>query len=100
MAMVSLMRVAGSSAKTGERSMDSEERHVAGMRVRIDRLLCVGFETCIEVAPDLFELDEEGIAVFIDDTSTVEREDMMGSCRSCPVDALEVFDATSTQVIP
>ncbi|HAC05137.1 MAG TPA: ferredoxin, partial [Gemmatimonadetes bacterium] len=49
--------------------MDSEEREVAGVTVRIDRLLCVGFETCIEVAPDLFELDDEGIAVFCADTN-------------------------------
>ena len=72
--------------------MDSEECRVAGMTVRIDRLLCVGFETCIEVAPDLFDLDEEGIAVFRENIDGVNREDVLGSCRSCPVDALEVFD--------
>ena len=80
--------------------MDSQEREVAGVTVRIDRLLCVGFETCIEVAPDLFELDDEGIAVFRADTSGTAHEDVMGSCKACPVDALEVLDASGTQLVP
>lgn len=80
--------------------MDSQERRVAGVTVRIDRLLCVGFETCIEVAPDLFQLDETGVAVYREDTTGVKLEDVMGSCRACPVDALEVFDASSIQLVP
>ena len=80
--------------------MDSQEREVAGVTIRIDRLLCVGFETCIEVAPDLFELDDEGIAVFCAETNGTLREDVMGSCKSCPVDALEVLDASGAQLVP
>ena len=80
--------------------MDSEERKVAGVTVRIDRLLCVGFETCIEVAPDLFELDDDGIAVFCADTNGTLHVDVLGSCKSCPVDALEVHDASGTQLVP
>ncbi len=80
--------------------MDSEEREVAGVTVRIDRLLCVGFETCIEVAPDLFELDDEGIAVFCAGTNGTAQVDVLGSCKSCPVDALEVHDASGTKLVP
>ena len=80
--------------------MDSEEREVAGVTVRIDRLLCVGFETCIEVAPDLFELDDEGIAVVCADTNGTPHEDVLGSCKSCPVDALEVHDASGQKLVP
>jgi len=80
--------------------MDSEEREVAGVTVRIDRLLCVGFETCIEVAPDLFALDDEGIAVFCADTNGTPHEDVLGSCKSCPVDALEVHDASGQKLVP
>ena len=80
--------------------MDPQERHVAGLRVRIDRLLCVGFEDCIEVAPDLFELDDDGIAVFLGDTDGVDRCCVLASCMSCPVDALEVFDESGAKVVP
>ncbi len=80
--------------------MDSEEREVAGVTVRIDRLLCVGFETCIEGAPDLFELDDEGIAIFCADADGTPHEDLLGSCKSCPVDALEVYDASGRKLVP
>lgn len=80
--------------------MDADELAVADLTVRIDRLLCVGFETCAEVAPDLFHLDEEGIAVFHPNAAGAEAELVMEACRSCPVDALEVFDESGRQLVP
>ena len=43
---------------------DSEERQVGGLRIRIDRGLCVGFGDCVEAAPEAFRLDGEGVVVF------------------------------------
>jgi ferredoxin len=43
-----------------------EERTVAGLLVRIDRRLCVAFETCIDVAPDVFRFDATGVVTFVD----------------------------------
>jgi ferredoxin len=80
--------------------MESPERRVAGLRVRVDRLLCVGFETCIEVAPDLFELDDEGIAVFRADTRGVDRDLVLSACAACPVDALEVHAPDGAKLVP
>jgi len=40
------------------------ERCIAGLTVRIDRLLCVGFGDCIDEAPESFALDEQGVVVF------------------------------------
>ncbi len=80
--------------------MDIEERQVAGLMVKIDRLICVGFETCVEVAPDLFEMDEEGIAIFTSDTNEVDKEVVLASCKECPVDALVVLDASGNQLHP
>ncbi|MEC7833853.1 MAG: ferredoxin [Gemmatimonadota bacterium] len=80
--------------------MDIEEHQVAGLTVKIDRLICVGFETCVEVAPDLFEMDEEGIAIFTSDTSEVDKETVLEACKECPVDALVVLDASGNQLHP
>ena len=77
--------------------MDIEERQVAGLVVKIDRLICVGFETCVEVAPDLFQMDEEGIAIFTSDTNEVDKETVLEACKECPVDALVVLDASGNQ---
>ena len=80
--------------------MDIEERQVAGLVVKIARLICVGFETCVEVAPDLFQMDEEGIAIFTSDTNEVDKETVLEACKECPVDALVVLDASGNQLHP
>ena len=80
--------------------MDIEERQVAGLVVKIDRLICVGFETCVEVAPDLFQMDEEGIAIFTSDTNEVDKETVLEACKECPVDALVVLAASGNQLHP
>ena len=68
--------------------------------VKIDRLICVGFETCVEVAPDLFQTDEEGIAIFTSNTNEVDKETVLEACKECPVDALVVLDASGNQLHP
>tara|TARA_B100000929_G_scaffold287348_1_gene273892 strand:+ start:622 stop:864 length:243 start_codon:yes stop_codon:yes gene_type:complete len=80
--------------------LDIEERQVAGLVVKIDRLICVGFESCVEVAPDLFQMDEEGIAIFTSDTNEVDKETVLDACKECPVDALVVLDASGDQLHP
>lgn len=71
---------------------DVEERRIGGVTVRIDRLLCVGFGDCIDVAPRLFRLDDEGIAVFEEGTDDAPRELLEAACESCPVDAISIVD--------
>ena len=78
---------------------DFEERQVAGLRVRIDRTLCVGFGDCVEGAPEAFVLDDEGLAVF-KQPEAVERARLLAACDSCPVDAITVWDETGAQVVP
>ena len=77
----------------------TDERVVGGLRVCIDRALCVGFGDCIEQAPEAFVLDAEGIVTFVDPTR-VERERLISACDACPVDALTVWDQSGVQVVP
>ena len=99
-AVVSDVRLAGTLPETRQSPMDTEERHIGGLRVTIDRLICVGFETCCEVAPDLFRLDDEGIATFSDGAEETPRQDVLNACRACPVDALTVTDAAGATLVP
>ncbi len=78
---------------------DYLERTVGGLRVRIDRTLCVGFGECVDAAPDAFALDGEDIAVFVN-PDRVDREQLLKACDACPVDALTVWDETGRQVVP
>lgn len=77
-----------------------EEQSVGDLTIRIDRLLCVGFGDCIEVAPQAFEFDVEGIATLREDVDELERERILDACESCPVDALIVLDGEGEQVVP
>jgi ferredoxin len=76
-----------------------DERQVGGLRIRIDRELCVGFGDCVSGAPEAFELDVEGLAVF-KQPEEVERVRLLAACDACPVDALSVWDESGAQVVP
>jgi len=77
----------------------AEERRVGGLRVRIDRTLCVGFGDCVEAAPEAFVLDAEGVATF-SEPQRVQRERLLAACEACPVDALTVWDERDAQIVP
>ncbi len=80
---------------------DLEERDVAGLCIRIDRLLCVGFEDCVGVAPEVFRMDDSGIVTFTDDAAAMtDRARVIDACRVCPVDALTAFDAEGRAIAP
>jgi ferredoxin len=70
------------------------------LRIRIDRTLCVGFGDCVTLAPSLFALDEDGIAVFLDPDPRIEPDRILDACRACPVDALTVTAADGRQLAP
>lgn len=84
---------------------DVDERRFGDLTVRIDRLLCVGFGDCIDVAPDLFEFDDEGIAVFLAGAGDLGQaaigvDRLREACESCPVDAITLLDADGTVLAP
>jgi ferredoxin len=78
---------------------DFHERIVAGLRVRIDRTLCVGFGDCVTEASDAFILDDTGTAVFVQ-PEAVERTRLLRACDVCPVDAITVWDEDGRQLVP
>jgi len=59
-------------------------------RIEIDRSLCSGFGSCIEAAPELFELGADGIAVArVDATDAVAALD---AAEACPMAAIVVVE--------
>lgn len=78
---------------------DFDERTVGGLRIRIDRGLCVGFGDCVTAAPDAFALDASDVAVFVAPERT-PRERLIAACDACPVDALTVWDENGAQIVP
>ena len=75
------------------------ERIAHGIRLCIDRSLCVGFGDCVDLAPEAFQLDEEDIVILLD-PERVDRERLIKACDACPVDAITVWDANGEQLVP
>lgn len=72
---------------------------VGDLEVEIDLDLCVGFGDCVDVAPESFELDEDGLAAFVRPEGDT-RERLLEACRSCPVDAITVRDGEGSLLVP
>ena len=79
---------------------DIVERKIGDLTVRIDRLRCIGSSNCMELAPEIFEYDEEKICAFKQVPGPIERERLIEACDICPVDALLVLDASGKQLVP
>ncbi len=75
------------------------EKTLIGLKIRIDRTLCVGFGDCVTEAPGVFDLDQEGIAEFLDG-GDIERDMLIRACEVCPVDAVMVWDEKGCQLVP
>jgi len=69
------------------------------MKVRIDRDLCIGARSCITIAPDVFALDDEDIAIVLD-PSAADEETLMEAAEACPMDAVIIEDEEGGQLYP
>lgn len=78
---------------------DVEERTVHGLRVRIDRTVCVGFAECVHAAPEAFRVGDDDVVTFVA-PDHVPREQLLRACAACPVDALSVIDENGTLLVP
>ena len=64
------------------------------LRVTVDREQCAGYGNCVEVAPDIFELDEHDVAVVTADRWPTDRAEVLArAVRRCPPDAISVTEA-------
>ncbi|WIY01867.1 ferredoxin [Amycolatopsis mongoliensis] len=63
------------------------------MRIEADRGKCDGLGMCEAMAPDFFEVGEDGTVVVLDERPGEEhRTDLAAAVDSCPVLALKLTD--------
>ena len=61
------------------------------MKTIVDRDACIGCGLCVTICPEVFELDDEDIAVVIADPVPVEsEEDTKEAVESCPTEAISI----------
>ncbi|MBA2504485.1 MAG: ferredoxin [Thermoleophilaceae bacterium] len=57
------------------------------LKIEVDRDLCIGSGDCVDSAPAVFELDDEGKAIVLDPNGAPEDE-VVDAARNCPVTAI------------
>jgi ferredoxin len=57
-------------------------------RITIDRSICNGYGVCESIAPEVFELGDDGLAVLR--TGTSGDEAVQEACDSCPAGAISI----------
>ena len=67
--------------------------------IKIDRRMCTGYAECVGIAPEVFKLGDDNVAVVIDPEGAGD-ETVLDAARACPVDAIAVFDEFEDQLWP
>ena len=62
-----------------------------GIRIEVDRALCIGSGDCVDTAPEVFELDAEDKARVIDPDGA-PTDVVIEAAGNCPVTAIFVYD--------
>ncbi len=68
-------------------------------RIEVDRELCIGAATCIDLTGDVFELDGENKAV-VTNPKGADDATILAAAQSCPTKAIKVFDEEGNQIYP
>ena len=66
-------------------------------RIHVDRDLCSGLRSCVDIDPESFALGADGVAVAL--TDTTGRDAAVEAARSCPMGAIRVLDDAGSQLV-
>ena len=67
------------------------------MKVIVDKDICIGCGACQATAPDVFEMDDKGLArVLVDEVPEELNEDALDALEGCPVSAIAEEDVEET----
>ena len=58
------------------------------MRAYVDQDLCVGCGLCTMTAPDVFQLNDDGKAAAVADTTEANKASVLEAIEGCPVSAI------------
>lgn len=62
-----------------------------GLDIEVDRTLCIGSGACARIAPGVFELDDDQVAVVVD-PDAASRTAVVAAAESCPTLAIRISD--------
>ncbi len=60
------------------------------MKLKVNKDLCIGCGACQALVPEVFEIEDDGLAgVIVDEVSEELVEDAVDAKEGCPTDAIE-----------
>jgi ferredoxin len=68
-------------------------------KIVVDRDLCIAAVSCIAVAAETWELDDEN-KVVVKDADSVDDAKLIASAEACPTKAIFLYDTEGNQVFP
>lgn len=90
--------MAEENANPTEDKVIVKEKQIGKYKVQVIRDKCISAGSCEAVAPGVFQLDEEGIAVVISQDGNSDDEKLLAA-QSCPTDAVVVTDTESGEQV-
>ena len=61
------------------------------MKTKVNKDQCIGCGSCTVIASDVFEIDDDGLAVAkVEEVSDEAKEEVRDAAESCPTSAIEV----------
>lgn len=79
--------------------MSDKKGNKGKLTVKVLRDKCIGAAPCVVIAPKVFQLDDEGIAV-VQKQNAESDEKLMEAAEACPVQAIEVYDEDGKKIFP
>ncbi len=68
-------------------------------KIEIDRELCIGAASCVAIAPEIFELDEENKAI-AKPAAGADHKLILEAAKSCPVAAIYLTGQAGRRIYP
>ena len=68
-------------------------------RIVVDRAACIGAQSCVVVAPGVFQMDDQNLAYVVDPDSHDE-DTVLLSAQACPVLAIHLYDEDGNKIFP
>ncbi len=69
------------------------------MKIITDRETCIGAASCVGVAPDVFQLDDE-YKVYVVDPEGADEDTIVQAAEACPVQAIRLEDDEGNRLYP
>lgn len=68
-------------------------------RIVVDRSACIGAQSCVVVAPGVFQMDDGNLAYIVDPDSETE-DNVLLAAQACPVLAIHLYDEEGKKIFP